>query len=123
MLYAINLPVVVSRWFSRKFGLAIAVVFAGWNIGGLVLAPITEYLIRAFGWREASMLLGMGLLIVALPPTAWFLRVPSAAAMGLPIDGELATDLRGGVPEPSVLEPASAGRVHYFPRWNAVRTR
>ena len=87
MLFAINVPVVVARWFSRRFGLAIAINYAGWAIGGFALAPLTDLLIRTVGWRAASGALGLGLLLLTLPVTWWALRTESAAAAGLPLDG------------------------------------
>jgi MFS family permease len=88
MLYAINLPVIVSKWFSRKFGLAVAVIYCGWAIGGLALAPLTEYLIHQIGWRATSVVLGVGILLLALPPTLWVLRIESAKDAGLGLDGD-----------------------------------
>jgi MFS family permease len=88
VLYAINLPIILSRWFSRRFGLALAVMYCGWHLGGLALAPVTEYLIQTMGWRAASMTLGGALLVIALPPTLWLLRISSAADIGLGLDGD-----------------------------------
>ena len=87
ILYAICVPVLVSRWFSRRFSLALAVVYAGWQVGGLVLAPITQDVLDALGWRAASATLGAAILLIALPPVLRVLRVPSAAAAGLGLDG------------------------------------
>ncbi len=106
MLYAINLPVIVSRWFSRRFGLATAIIYSGWALGGLVLAPLTELLIRTIGWRGASMALGGGLLVVALPPTLWVLRIPSAESIGLGLDGG---PLAGDAELAAASQKASAG--------------
>jgi MFS family permease len=88
VLYAINLPIILSRWFSRRFGLALAVMYCGWHLGGLALAPITESLIHSMGWRLASMTLGAVLLVIALPPTLWLLRISSAADIGAGLDGD-----------------------------------
>ena len=91
VLYAINLPIILSRWFSRRFGLALAMMYCGWHLGGLALAPVTDHLIRALGWRGASMVLGGSLLLIALPPTLWALRVESAADIGVGLDGDRAS--------------------------------
>lgn len=88
MLYAINLPVIISKWFSRRFGLAVAIMYSGWALGGLVLAPVTEHLITTVGWRAASVALGLGILVVALPSTLWVLRIASAQELGLGLDGD-----------------------------------
>ena len=113
VLYAITMPVIVSKWFSRRFGLAIAVMYSGWHIGGLVLAPVTERLIRAIGWRGASEVLGLGLLVVALVPTLWALRTASARELGLGLDGDA---LQPETPLPADTRVAqAAASEHYGP--------
>ncbi len=87
VLYAITLPVTLSKWFSRHFGIAVAIMYSGWHIGGLVLAPVTGSLIGHLGWRTTSFALGASLLLIALVPTYWALRVPSAESIGLHLDG------------------------------------
>jgi MFS family permease len=88
VLYAITLPIILSKWFSRRFGMAVAIMYSGWNLGGLAFAPVTQYLIHAFGWRTASVVLGVAVLAIALPPTLSMLRVESAAEIGLGLDGD-----------------------------------
>jgi MFS family permease len=92
ILYAVTIPNILSKWFSRRFGFALAVVYCGWHVGGLVLAPVAQALISSFGWRLASAALGFSIVVIALPPTLWFLRTPSAAALGLGLDGDRLTD-------------------------------
>lgn len=99
VLYAITLPVTLSKWFSKHFGIAVAVMYAGWHIGGLVLAPLTGGLIEHLGWRTTSFVLGAALLLIALIPTYWALRVPSADSIGLPLDG---IDKPSPAPDPLV---------------------
>lgn len=87
ILYYMTLPVILSKWFSRRFGLSIAIMSSGWLLGGVVFAPVTEYLLHAFGWRIASTVLGIVVLVITLPPSLWMLRVESAAEMDLALDG------------------------------------
>ncbi len=47
------IPATAARWFPQKAGLAIAITFCGWHIGGLIMAPLTEELIASLGWRHA----------------------------------------------------------------------
>ncbi len=88
VLYAITLPLILSKWFSRRFGMAIAIMYAGWQLGGLAFAPVTQYLIHEMGWRGASVVLGLAVLAIALPPSLYMLRVESAAEIGLGLDGD-----------------------------------
>lgn len=94
VLFAITLPVVISKWFSRHFGLAVAIMFSGWHLGGLGLASFTQYLLLHVGWRETSIALGVAQLVIAIPITLWGLRAPSAADLGLRLDGGTEDEVR-----------------------------
>jgi MFS family permease len=43
----------VSRWFEYKRGTAVGLTLIGTSLGGIVLAPLGNYLIQTFGWRRA----------------------------------------------------------------------
>ena len=49
---------VVSSWFTRRRGMAIAVTISGVSIGGLMHPPAAQALIRSVGWRGACLTLG-----------------------------------------------------------------
>jgi MFS family permease len=108
VLYAITLPVTLSKWFSRRFGTALALMYCGWHVGGLALAPVAEQLLHLFGWREASKILGAGLLVIALPPTLWAMRVDSAADMGLGLDGAPRGAAKTIAGSPEIAAPATS---------------
>lgn len=76
IIMACGVSILVSQWFRAKFGLAIAVCFAGWQCGGLLLAPITQYLINEFEWRHASLLLGLMIGLFGLPLLFLWARTP-----------------------------------------------
>jgi MFS family permease len=95
VLFAITLPIIISKWFSRRFGLAVAIMYSGWHLGGLGLAPLTEYLLSNVGWRATSVALGIVQLTIALPVTLWGLCAPSAADLGVQLDGDPAPHVEG----------------------------
>ena len=99
VLYAITIPTMLSRWFSRRFGLAVALVYFGWHTGGLIFAPFAQLVIQFLGWRATSVSLGLIIVIVALPLALRVLKVPSPALLGKGIDG---APLIGEVGEGSV---------------------
>lgn len=69
----------VSCWFSRRRGLALALVVAGGALGGVLHPPLLEALIRAAGWRPALIVLGLATLLFGTPLAARWLRAPPAA--------------------------------------------
>jgi len=77
----------VSTWFDRRRGLALALVMAGVGTGGIILPPLAQWLIAAWGWRDAYFALGALVLLLGLPLTALFVRErprdtgPSAEAL------------------------------------------
>jgi len=106
VVFAITLPVILTKWFSRHFGLAAAIMYSGWHVGGLGLASLTQYLLSSFGWRETSIALGVAQIVIALPVTLWGLRRSSAAEMGLGLDGDAVADAGDCGPE-AASEPAT----------------
>lgn len=52
---------VVQRWFYRRrnAGLALAIVVAGVGIGALAFAPLINYLILSYGWRNTYLIAGI----------------------------------------------------------------
>jgi MFS family permease len=75
---------VVTSWFQRKVGLALGIMASGFGASGLIV-PLIVYLIDAFGWRTALILLGAGTLIVCIP-FAFVIR-DTPEACGLHPDG------------------------------------
>ncbi len=58
----------VGAWFVQRRTAALGVAVAGIGVGTLVVAPLSERLIDAYGWRTSYLVLGLGgaaLLLVA----------------------------------------------------------
>jgi len=51
---------VVGGWFERRRTAALGIAVCGIGLGTLVVAPLSERLIDAYGWRTAYVLLGVG---------------------------------------------------------------
>lgn len=62
-----------TRWFIKHRGLALGIVASGTGLGTLILAPVAERLITAFGWSTAYFILGVVAWVVLIP-SALFLR-------------------------------------------------
>jgi MFS family permease len=74
----------VARWFVRRRGTMTGVVLAGIGIGTLSIAPLANWLIAAFGWRKAYVIIGI-LVLVAGSIIAQFLRRDPARMGQLPL--------------------------------------
>ncbi|MFT3722926.1 MAG: MFS transporter [Hyphomonadaceae bacterium] len=78
----------VSRWFSRRFATAMALVWAGGSAGGLVLSPVTEALAASLEWRNASLVIAASVVVATLI-AALLARGPSSPAeAGFAPDGD-----------------------------------
>lgn len=56
--------VMLGRWFHAGLGRAVAVAYAGFGTGILLLVPLAQFLIERLGWRSAYHTLGVGLVVV-----------------------------------------------------------
>ena len=60
------IPATAARLFPRRPGLAIAITFCGWHVGGLIMAPLTAELIASFGWRHSLVWMSMIIIILGI---------------------------------------------------------
>ena len=61
----------IARWFAERRGSVLGIAFSGMGAGVLVMGPLAQSLITAYGWRAAYAMLGVGTLLVLLP-LIWF---------------------------------------------------
>ena len=61
-------------WFSKKRGLATGIVFSGPGIGAIFLIPALEYIMRIYGWRNATLFFGLLLILIIGPSNFIFMR-------------------------------------------------
>ena len=78
---------VVTNWFRKRQGLAMAIAMAGSGVGGLIFSPLIEALIRAYGWRSAFVILAVIIIVVTLPVSIFVIRL-SPEQKGLRAYGE-----------------------------------
>src|SRR5919205_4456274 len=62
--FTVLLPVIVTRWFHRRMGLAIGIYWGALGAGPVLFAPLFSWLIQTRGWQQAFTLIGVGLGIV-----------------------------------------------------------
>jgi sugar phosphate permease len=73
---------IISLWFVEKRGRAVAIALIGAGAGGLVLVPLTGFLIETFNWRVAYQGLGV-LALGGMFPLVWFFLSDKPEERGL----------------------------------------
>ena len=68
----------ISHWFTRRRGLAVAVVITGTYFAGALWPPIVQASLDARGWRETFVLIAILMAVVMLPLVALLYRKPAA---------------------------------------------
>ena len=86
---------IISKWFEKKRAMAVAIIAAGAPAGGLILVPLSSYLIQLAGWRTTWAVLGVMVLALAVP-LAYFIMRERPEDMGLLPDGASAPTEAGG---------------------------
>jgi len=65
--------VLLSRWFDKARGKAMGFAYLGIGIGGYLVLKLSPRLVEAFSWRGALQVLGILIILLALP-LAYFVR-------------------------------------------------
>ncbi|HEX7855691.1 MAG TPA: MFS transporter [Sphingobium sp.] len=58
---------VVNGWFDRNRGLALGIASTGTGLTGLLVKPLTAWLISDYGWRTAFVVIGLLPIVIGLP--------------------------------------------------------
>ena len=75
------LLVYISRWFDRRRGTALSLIWSGQYIAGIVWPTLFEHAMAGYGWR-VTMLGFAAIILVAIPIAALFLRPAPEAPSG-----------------------------------------
>ncbi|MFC1965210.1 MFS transporter [Chloroflexota bacterium] len=67
----------VARWFARRRGLMTGVVVSGIGLGTIIMSSLAEWLISAYGWRHAYIIMGTVILVVFITAAQFLRRDPS----------------------------------------------
>lgn len=82
----IPITIVITNWIVKKRALAIGIIASASGIGGIVFNPVSSWLITAYGWRNAYMILGLVIGVICIPIAVLFMR-KSPEELGLLPDG------------------------------------
>jgi MFS family permease len=100
----------ITRWFSRRRGVALALATTGLSTGGVLITPLSARLVASRGIAGAAPLLAAAYLLGVLPLAVLLMR-PRPEAMGLHPDGDL------------LPAPAAAGPLAHLDVAAAIRSR
>jgi MFS family permease len=78
---------IVQRWFYQrpKAGLALGIVVAGMGVGGLVFAPVINYVILAHGWKTAYVVIGISFFLTIAISSLFIKPPPNYESMSNPV--------------------------------------
>ena len=88
--------VLLSRWFDKGRGKAMGFAYLGIGVGGYLVLRLSPQLVSAFGWRGALQVLGIIIIVIALP-LAWFVRDDRDPAAGAARHAPRAVAPLGGI--------------------------
>src|SRR5262245_15633075 len=72
-----------SAWLEHRRNLAVALVSAGMGIGSMTVSPLAGWLLGAYDWRTAMLVIGI---------LAWMLLIPAALLVRRPPEAAPAAD-------------------------------
>ncbi|MBI4289320.1 MAG: MFS transporter [Chloroflexi bacterium] len=87
----------VANWFDKKIGLAMGLMVAGFGAAG-IMVPVSAWLIGAYGWRQALVILAVATWVIGLPAALLIRHKPEQ--YGYLPDGEQPDSKRDAKPAP-----------------------
>ena len=107
--------VTLGKWFVERRGRAVAIAAMGVSLGGILLPPLSTWLVDVLGWRAAWHVLGVTAALLILPAGLVVRRSPEDYAM-FP-DGKTAEQMSSADGDAARLDYASS-----LTRRQAMRT-
>ena len=77
----------VSNWFIKKRGIAFGIATMGLPLATAVLVPVANFLVQQFGIRQAFLIMGIAVILMAPATWVWIRDTPEEA--GLAPDGDI----------------------------------
>jgi MFS family permease len=106
--------VLLSRWFDKGRGRAMGFAYLGIGIGGALVPLVAHRLTEQFGWHTALQILGVLMIVVALPFALLVSEHPPASTSGVAstTSGAGAHGVSANTPTPEI-----AVRTRVFTHW------
>ena len=82
-----NTSALVAKWFRRRRATVVGINAAGVALAGLLMIPLTSYMIQVIDWRLTWLVLGLMVLLLAVP-LVYLLVHDGPEKIGLKPDGD-----------------------------------
>jgi sugar phosphate permease len=109
--------VLLSRWFDRSRGSAMGLAYLGIGIGGAMVPLLANALTTRLGWHTALQILGVLIIILALPFTLFVRDNPDAATATSGSATSTHTPLASSPAAASALSPQPSASRRVFTHW------
>jgi MFS family permease len=67
----------VCRWFIKRRNIMTAMLMVGGGLGGLIAPPVITWIIYTYNWRDAFLIMGIGVFILMILAAQFLKRDPS----------------------------------------------
>jgi MFS family permease len=57
--FSVLLPVIITKWFHKRLGVATGVYWAGQGLGPMIFAPLFRWSLETQGWRDTFVVIGL----------------------------------------------------------------
>ncbi len=92
----------IPRWFAKRRGIAMGITVTGFGLGGMISPTLAQWLISAYGWQQAYIILGLITFIIIIPLAQFMKHSPQR--IGLKPYGE-----SGAIEDKQSLASAAEG--------------
>jgi MFS family permease len=76
--FSVLLPVIMTRWFATRMGVAIGIYWAAQGIGPVIFAPLFRWLLDSKGWNQTFFVIGIGLFCILFVFSLFIYASPAA---------------------------------------------
>jgi MFS family permease len=80
-----------TAWFDKNRGLAVSLVSAGMGVAPMTISPFARWLITAYDWRTAMLIIGIGAWVLLLPAALLVRRGPETPGTAVAEPSAVAT--------------------------------
>jgi MFS family permease len=84
----IPVSVLITNWFNAKRGLSLGIALSGTGFGAMILSPFVTWIITAYGWRTAYLVIGILIAAVLVPLNLFVIKLSPSDKGLLPLGEE-----------------------------------